>query len=982
MSATAITPDLLIFHDEVLSATLITQSSPTMASRISNRLLASAPLQLSHTSSHAQRVLVRSLLLLNQPTITLPAPRNPSIARSYATGPGKPSGISGFYNKLVKKSLESSKWEFNDYGDSEEAAPYVATARKLKETLAASPNSNTLDFDQIKTLLAKLLSEIPQFTGTPQEKRNSPFTKHQRLIENSFSVLLANNSPSNSALPQNLTPKDIELLYRLMVEKTGSIFSGSGKSPIIPNLFSLLHIAHSQQSTKDPKNLSLYLLYFKFLSAHTKELEAKKLLDWLMPVYHPERDSDTFNLFLHAISQPSILKTCIPHLFSHAAASSSFIPSEDAFLFAIRQFSLLDSTASLKLTKQLFKSYPSLYSSAQITSLILSVLNNNIRQAAESKAFVTQFLAYHNKNGRTLATIDQALTFKDDAEKLSFHKSLALTLIKYDVDSSTANSEQIQTYLNEYIPQTFQQQNSQDVLDIELYKGLAFSISESSTSDVVIALFQKAMDSDLEVDSIIINNSLDILMTHKFNITENFDAIHNFFIEELGFESDIDTFESLILGALNNAANPKKPSKTDVESAVILFEKSIQNGTSWNKGTLDHLETLDKLILALCKAIPDDVFKVFKTYQKVRMFTQSVGYPAQVALLKLFLSYNYVGDCEKFLEDELGTDKRDVPWEAGVEMYQTLFNYACKSQSYKDAWLIYGLSEKYFDAPYESYSTILKHFCSLERPDAALLIFKNLRNKAKVSGSKPPSSEMYELLFREFGKVGYELGVSELYIFFKMDITVEPNISLLNEVMNAFTELEDFSQAVELWSRIKEFPGGPNNDSYTTVLKLCTHASIQDVEHMWESLKLDENVQINEANYRQYVIANCYHGFYARALEIAKTMEIEEPAADGTTRKRLLEPSEATLSNLYNWTMIQARKDDVKAWAQENFPEKWARLENGGSLKTYLLDEENKDNDSESNLRRQVIEQMQEDQDQEIVDRRLRLESTGLPQKQ
>lgn len=882
----------------------------------------------------AQKTLLQSLILIQTSSRSTRIPPPPaSNARTYASS----SGFTGFYKKLVKKSLESSKWEFNELDPNatiNEAAPYVATARKLKETLAASPNSNTLDFAQIKALLIQLLTEIPAFSGIPDERLSSPFIKNQKLIENSFSVLLA--ADPSTKLPINLTSQDIELLYTLMVSKTGNIFSSLGKSPIIPNLFSLLHITRNQLESN--KDLDLYLLYFKFLSAHKKETEAKKFLDWLIPIYHPERNQDLFNQFLYAVSQPFILKSCIPHLFS---LSTTTTPSTEAILFALRQLSLLDSSVSLKFTKQLFKSYPELYSNAQVVSLVLKTLNKNIRQASEIKAFISKFLAHHSKDENSLASIDEEI--KDPVERLEFHKSLALTLIKYN-DSSVQTQKYLETDVG--IP------------DIELYKTLA--ATEGLSAESIRTIFKDATAKGLEINNDIMHNALDILIIHKFNVAENFDALHDFFTTELNFESDIGTFESLILGSLNNSQK-----RQGTEAAIILFEKSIENGIQWNIGTEDQLETLDKLILALCQTMPDDVFKVFKSYQKVRMFVSSVGYQAQVALLKLFLSYNYVGDCERFLEDELGKETRDIAWDAEPELYQTLLEYALKSDNYKDAWLIYGLSEKYYDAPYASYEAVLRRFCALERPDAALLIFKNLRNKAKVSGSEPPSAEMYRLLFHEFGAVGYEDGIRELYIFLKMDISVDPSVPLLNSALNAFTELEDFSQAVELWSQIQQFPGGPDSESYTTVLKLCTHASIQDVEHMWETLQADNRITPSEENYRQYIVANCYHGFYARALEIARNMPMP--------------PAKETIAGLYNWTMLQARKDDVREWAREAFPRKWAALETeDGALKTYLLDEENKNNDSEANLRRQAIRDMLEEKEREQIEREGRIVREAL----
>lgn len=925
--------------------------------------------------------------------------------------------------------MNQGSWEIDEYeSHGSSSKPYIKTSRSLKESLAAKPGSDNLDYRTIKTLLVQLLTELPAYdphSGTPNT--SSPVFSEKKIISNAFSVLLSSNNTDDSIF-SILSFEDIHRLYQLMVDKTGNIFSNQGAVPIIPNLFSLLnkyatHTSNGNSVSFDEKILPIHLSYFKYLSNVLKIEDSDRYLKWLLTIHHPENNQKMFDIFLRSVSFPEIERTAIPALFRHiidttkskriGVANTSddtlFTPLNQSFVFALSRISNYHNTF-LSIVPEILHNYPFLYSNAEVVSIIFDALNNKIRKVGKSQEFLKSFLNYHNNN-QSLTELDQILCFDDQDKKLAFHRQLAISFIKYgpkltspDTFDSQSLSNNIDIYLNQYIPNTFPKSL---ICDIELYKSLK-NIDSSSTASDVITIFQNAThvnkeDQALEISHTIVNNAFDILSSRGFDIADNFDDIHEFFEQQLGFESSIDTFDCLIIGALNNNFSTKplahenkqtegemegtnknrnttdgkehiSPQRASAEKALLFFEKSILAGTDWTKASKDQFLTLDNLLVQLAKNMPDDVFSVFKAYQRIKIFRKKVGYPAQAELLKLFLSYNYIGDVERFLTDELGEqDRPNIAWDSEPEIYQTLFNYASSSTNYKDAWLIYGLSEKYYASPYQNYCKIMSHFCSLGRPDAALLIFKNVRNRSRTQGSRPPDEQMYSLLFREFGLSGYELGVNELHTMYKVDICAEPSVNLMNSIMEAYTALDDPGNAIEMWSQIKSFPGGPNNQSYTNVLKLCTKASIHDVENMWHQLLSDEKVKLDEDNVKQYLIANCYHGFYSRALQVAKDVSqgtlpgldysstnlIAAPSSANSTAK--YDFSESTLASLYNWTLLKSRKDEVSEWARENFPEKWENLQASGSLTMYLVDEENKYNDSDANLRKEVHDQMKQD---------------------
>lgn len=884
---------------------------------------------------------------------------------------------SQIYQSLIKKSMSmpSGEWDFHQYESSSEISQYQFTARKLKESLVPSQGSDTLDYAKLKSLLVQLLTELPTPPRFLIDKTTLPVYQHRKVILNSFSILFRSdeldNNPDNSKkfhLPTNMSLEDIQLLYKLMIEKTSVAFSGMGRNTIVPNLFSLLQAANTQKLISNEDLLSFSLLYFKHLDALNHRKEALSLLKWLSSVYKPQTNKAVFTKFLTAISLPSLETECIPALFfpGNDSADSKFIPSAESFHMALISLSS-NPSKFLSFIEKALKQFGREIFDIDCIIAILKPLNNHLHQKSEIKEFFNNFFQpYMKGNDFDFLSFEKIFNFTSEEQKLQFYKLFTLTLVKLGEGGNISLSSQQDKFL-EYICSPANFPNS-DVTDFRFYKKLK-EVKNVSNAQDIIDIFESAKSNGVELTDDFIQNSLDIISCENFNnIVKYFNEIHDYFLENSKYQSDIKTFNNLIICALNN--------NSDVDSAIFFFEESLNHGISWDQRSQTHdtsdqsmteyMETLDNLIVCMCEKIPDDVKRVFSIYQKIRMFTKAVGYNAQVALAKLFLSYNFVGDVERFLEDELGPDERNVYWKTQRELYEVLFNYACESQNYRDAWLIYGLCEKYFASPHFAYKIIMKHFCDLGRPDASLLIFKNMRNRFKDTGVNPPTEDIYSLLFHEFGKVGYDVGVNDLFICLKMDITVEPSIALVNEAMNAYTELDDVSKAVQLWREICSFPGGPNHDSYTTVLKLCTKVSIQDVEKMWNQLKEDAPKLggISDENYRQYIIANCYHGFYARALDIAKNMAvIEAPKSKSNelvVKTNATTPSRETIISLYNWTMTEARKKDVEEWAKETYPHIWNSIK-PEELKHYVLDEANPNNDSEANLRFEAIGQMTQD---------------------
>lgn len=806
----------------------------------------------------------------------------------------------------MKKALATESWESvekidqsQDTADKSLADRVSSYGRALRESLAAPPGKDTLDYYLIKTNLLKLLEALPK--SNPNNPKRLRYLTYKSTLETSI-LLILKESESSSLF--TISIEEIVSLYTVLIRNGSAELKHSS---IISKLFSVIQ---TNKSLSQEQLFASSLEFLQFLDAQEKSFEAKKLLEWILNV-SPELTESAFNLALRHVSYPNIKYNCLPLLFEIYKKQGK-VSSHAALEFALMSLrsGQLQSPANQEIYSKFvtvnFIKTPYQHANVPILILILESFleNKDARGAGKFLALFDNIIHLEN------------LHFESTELQNQLYKLLIVAHLKFSGSTSVVES--------------FLTKVDKD-LEIDLYWSL---YNEQDVSNLV-SIFEKAMANGLEITDDVLNNTVEILLQSKRTAAEIQNLLSHL-SAELGIDSTADVYEAL----LNNAL-----SKNDVELALSVFHDSLGQGARWSA---NNREALDSLIVAICKTMQSDVVKVFNTYTRIRTFTSTVGQEATAALLKLFLSYDYVGDTEQLLEDELGLETQNFDPYSKPKIYFPLYEYALACNNSENAWSAYTLSEKYFDSPYESYYAIMKHFCDLLRPDVALLIFKNMRNRSKTTGSKPPDEVIYKLLFHNFGQCGYAQGIFELHTFFKMDISVDATVPLLNEIMHAHYELEDVQQAVNVWTELASFPTGPDRDSYNIMMKVCTKVSIQDVERMWQTLLQSPTVEPDDSNYRQYLIANCYHGFYLRALDIAKAMPVE--------------PSKDTIAALYNWTLIESRKESVAKWALENHPEKWnALLAEPGALKTYLLDEKNPDNDNEAHLRKGLNEKLELD---------------------
>lgn len=522
-----------------------------------------------------------------------------------------------------------------------------------------------------------------------------------------------------------------------------------------------------------------------------------------------------------------------------------------------------------------------------------------------------------NCGQRALRTLSEfSLDFcniEDKESRLQYYELLLMACTKFGQDLSFG-SRIVDKILSEY-----------EISDLakETWDVLAqWTTYRSSDTEDLLIMLNKMEEAQFSPDISTLNAILSVAVGNAKRTNSYIDECVSYFTKKLSVSWNVETYSYLIDRSLKSHEN---------NQAVDYFNQSLESGCQWNYNNGQYISTLDRLLVILATARPVDAKATFKIYQRARLFTESVAYETQVALIKMMLDHGYAVEISRFLCDELAngdeTLRPRVPYQQISLIYQALYDYMMSSSdNYKVLWQVYGSMNKYIALPHESYLPILERFCRLGRPDAALLIFKYMRIRNQREGLPPPGSEIYVLLFNCFGKHKFEDGVLELYNFYKMDLGIEPNIQILNSVLNAFHLLDSSMDVAMIWDLIQR-TSEPNQETISIMIKEIASISMADVETFWIDTSKRFGIAPSKENVRQYLIANCKHGYFMRALEITKNME----------KVYGIEPDEGILETLYNWTVLENRKENIQKWALQYYPSTWKALEEGQRLKHSLI---------------------------------------------
>lgn len=382
----------------------------------------------------------------------------------------------------------------------------------------------------------------------------------------------------------------------------------------------------------------------------------------------------------------------------------------------------------------------------------------------------------------------------------------------------------------------------------------------------------------------------------------------------------------------------------NAEEAFQLFTDSLKySSTPWDESQdPSTLRTLNDLICIISER-GSSITEIFPKFRKVKQhMTMQASAEAIKALAGRMMAEECVGDTIELLKRELPKiDKEAIvkiqvtpPWASAYrELFDTLHNFVItydNEETHETNWVLYGELHKYFHVPYDSYMPALKYFCSVDRLNAALVIFSQIKRLNELHGSQnhnlPPLRDMYLFLLQTFGDKLYEEGVVEMHEYLKMDVHLpDQDIDLQNCVLNAYSNLQSVGKARDLFLAISansKQNGGINEETIQIMIKTYTYSDMLYVKKFWNNLSLF-GIFPDYRIYRQYLIAHVYHGMVEEAFDLVD--EIDDYN---------LEFSSDLLLAMHNYCLDPKKQEEVVQWAMENHKEDWEKLKLSGLLKT------------------------------------------------
>lgn len=791
-------------------------------------------------------------------------------SRAFSTSRYSAKGIFGL-------SKKKGSWEQPD-------APIVpgrwkAQARKLKEALT------TRDQDTVAQQALKLAEDAPdgKFPAS-----------YVPLLETAL-------RGDSKELLARYGANGIQKIYRLLA------VSEIERQQLVTRLYMALYSADDVPAQEAVRN---GMLYAQTLRANGMATESRKLLAALLNTHRDALTDEVALAVLRSVMHPVSDSQSIQTVVEALGPSISLNVYHEAILLFVEAFKANEAHQLGTATPQ-----------EAFMELLNTILWGNKRLQPTTETIIITLdaclsLEAEQAAKRVMRTLVlprlDHISMEDHEAMLQFYELLLLAVTRFGDDLATGERI-VGSIMADFNPAEF----AKETWDV-LIQWTVYSNADVAAVRTVLESMRATARPNVET----LNGALAVALKSAKRSDAYANALADLF-GEFGVDRDVETFALLVDRAV---------ASFEPDTGRQLFLSSVKSGADWTADDFKHIGAVHRLLVAMSTSPPVDPAAVFEVYQALSMFKTQLSYEAQVEILKMLLGRTNLDDVRRFLKEQFGENPALKP-AAVPQVYHELFDAVLTAPDYVRAWELYGILNKTISLPYESYHPVMARFCELGRPDAALLIFRYMKARNASEGLPAPRRDEYVMLFGEFSKWMFEDGVKELADHFRLDVAMDLDPAVLSSMLSAYTQLEDGFATENTWRDLVA-SGSVSPADITTMIKHYTRTSLLEVESFWGSFPQRFGLEPTEENLRQYLIANCYHGYYLRAFEIARSME----------EVYQLQPSQDTLEALYNWSMVQNRKDQIRAWALEAHPEKWAALESSGRLNSYVLPESSSDN--------------------------------------
>lgn len=817
-----------------------------------------------------RRSLVQSWQLSRRPNVVL-APVG--LVRSYGWNP--------FLKRAPRIEEED---ELSPLGTKETIARVKQELRKNKS------------FEELNLLLMELVESSPN--------KDSFVLMNEILRRLEQTQFKASKTPTAVQIPP-ISTSDAFLLYKTVIDHIDT--ENFKMARFIPRLYLQLTQAASN-SNNDRLLIQIFQNFIRYLTVLRQEEQTSKVVESFVKEHEPlaQKALDSVVLSVEKYHPTPTLTLSFLDIFTRAGLSEDqlkklhtmILKSMDAYITERNKLYAIDPNNLNSIKRYISKSIEKSTTPEDTFQLLrICVQSNGVLQDEEHKILskTVQFLLnnkdYVCKDEESLKTYVKA--FVNNSSLSYEERKIAGTLL---LDSFKKRSENKLT---------------KGLFDVYI-QWAVFVSGELATSDKNYLLEHMELVDDTTFSSIVSS----LAYSNIQNIDKSVSDVFNFF--EANFEDldrSLEIYSTLIERGIR---------RNDVTYSKEIFGKSLEDGISW----VSNPNALYRFFYLMANEEGADVFDVFNWYKKVKVFFKYLDSRSYNSLMKLFLQNELVGDAITSLEKELPPLEEDTKY--SVSQYPDLFNTMYQwildfNGDPEVSWALYGELQKYFHVPYETYFPLMKKFVSLKRPDAAFMIFQKIKKIHRTTGSiPPPTPEMYSYLFQVFGEDLYEEGVKNLHIIMKLDLQLNTDINVMNALLGSYCNLQEYFRTQEIFDQIISMPKdkGVNNETMTIMLKSHTYVSLAHVKSFWDNM-YEYDVIPNEDNFKQYIIAHCYHEQYDMALQIASSMKDFD---------LLVTPE--IIESLYNWTEGDEKKQKVEEWASKNHKLMWNNIKKQNKLKS------------------------------------------------
>ncbi|KAK6440654.1 hypothetical protein LTR95_003120 [Oleoguttula sp. CCFEE 5521] len=369
----------------------------------------------------------------------------------------------------------------------------------------------------------------------------------------------------------------------------------------------------------------------------------------------------------------------------------------------------------------------------------------------------------------------------------------------------------------------------------------------------------------------------------------------------------------------------------DVDGALIAYKHLQSSDTQSYTG---DISAVNHLIVALCGSKRHD----FDTIMNVAadLSDRSARFePITVSTLSiLHLSRDEIHD----VADLLNTHAYSYSSSERTLIRENLiaFSLDLKTQTSR-AWDTYTLLRSIFDEmPRSERTGLMLSFFARHRPDMAVHVFQHMRAHSREDTI--PNASTYISAFAGCAKLKDLESLEVVHNQLKLDYNLDVTTTMRNSLMLSYTACEMPRRALDFWDEIVASREGPSVSSVHAALRACEKSPFGDLKarDIWARLRRNR-IELSTDLWASYIAALAGNGDNELAISaLENAVEKGEVSLSGAKVERdggIAEPADGgvlVMGSLYSAAPGQVKQQEIEAWARQQHPEVWERIEEVG----------------------------------------------------